>query len=67
VDVVLIGVAVVSRLLVLYTVVRLAVRDGVLDARAKDDAQLAQREPALERRESRTPAVLLEDVEGRGP
>ena len=35
--------AVLTGLLMLYTVVRLAVRDGVLDARAKDDADLAQR------------------------
>ena len=36
-------VVIVTGLVVLYTVVRLAVRDGVLDARARDDAQLAQR------------------------
>jgi hypothetical protein len=53
VDVVVVGVAVVSGLLVLYTVVRLAVRDGVLDARARDDAQLAQRKLDLALRESR--------------
>lgn len=40
----ILAVAVVAGLVVLYTVVRLAVRDGVLDARARDDAQLAQRD-----------------------
>ena len=46
-------VAIVAGLVVLYTVVRLAVRDGVLDARARDDAQLAQRNLDLALRESR--------------
>jgi hypothetical protein len=45
---------VLTGLLVLYTVVRFAVRDGVLDARAKDDAQLAQRDPDVAVRRSRT-------------
>ena len=44
-DMLLVLAAVLTGLLGLYTVVRLAVRDGVLDARAKDDAELAQRNP----------------------
>ena len=47
-------VVIVAGLVVLYTVVRLAVRDGVLDARARDDAQLAQRNLDLALRESRS-------------
>ena len=63
VDVVLIAVAVVSGLLVLYTVIRLGVRDGVLDARARDDAELAQRKLADTVRDSRNGMSLLETVD----
>lgn len=62
-DVVLIAVAVVSGLLVLYTVIRLGVRDGVLDARARDDAELAQRNLSNQVRESRASISLLEPVD----
>lgn len=62
-DVVLIAVAVISGLLVLYTVIRFAVRDGLLDARARDDAQLAERNLAETVQESRATISLLEPVD----
>lgn len=58
-------VAGVAGLVVLYVVVRLAVRDGVLDARARDDAQLAQRHLDDTIHESRATISLLEDVDDR--
>ena len=58
-----VGVAAVSGLLVLYTVIRLGVRDGVLDARARDDAALAQRKLTDTVRESRSGISLLEPVD----
>lgn len=61
----LIVVAVVSGLLLLYTVIRLGVRDGVLDARARDDADLAQRNLDEVVPESRATISLLEDVDDR--
>jgi hypothetical protein len=54
---VLIVLGVVSGLLLLYVVVRMAVRDGVLDARARDDAQLAQRDLDLSGPGSRSATV----------
>jgi hypothetical protein len=65
VELVLIAVAAVSGLLLLYTVVRLGVRDGVLDARARDDAELAQRRLDDPGRDSRASISLLEDVDDR--
>jgi hypothetical protein len=43
-DLGILAVAVLAGLVVLYTVIRLGVRDGVLDARARDDAELAERQ-----------------------
>ena len=64
-DAVLIVVAVISGLLLLYTVVRLGVRDGVLDARAKDDAQLAQRSPDEVLRDGKATHSSLNEVDDR--
>ncbi len=64
-DAVLIVVAVISGLLLLYTVIRLGVRDGVLDARAKDDAQLAQRSPDEVLRDSKATHPSLDERDDR--
>ena len=64
-DAVLIVVAVISALLLLYTVIRLGVRDGVLDARAKDDAQLAQRSLDEVLRDSKATVTSRDEVDDR--
>lgn len=58
-------VVIVAGLAVLYSVVRMAVRDGVLDARARDDAALAQRNLDTVMRQGRTGVPSLEEVDDR--
>jgi hypothetical protein len=65
VEFVIVAVAVVAGLVVLYTVIRLAVRDGVLDARAKDDAGLAERNLDATLRKSRTKLHSVEELDDR--
>lgn len=61
-DAVLAVAGILTGLLVLYTVVRLAVRDGVLDARAKDDADLALRSAITRSRARHPEGASLDDL-----
>lgn len=65
-DFALLAVVIVAGVVVLYVVIRTGVRDGVLDARARDDAELAQRNLDSARRDSRATAASVEEVDDRG-